>query len=100
MHTLRSRPPAELAGVAVTAVEDLARDITGGHARGSGLPSADVLALWLEDGSRVMFRPSGTESKLKIYLDVCEEKSAMPDRRRIALARLASLTAAPRALVD
>jgi phosphomannomutase len=100
MQTLRSSPPAELAGVTVTAVEDLARDITGGHARGSGLPSADVLALWLEDGSRVMFRPSGTESKLKIYLDVCEEKAAVPDRRRVALTRLASLTLATRALVD
>ena len=100
MHTLRSRPPTELAGVAINAVEDLARDATGGHAQGSGLPSADVLAFWLEDGSRVMFRPSGTESKLKIYLDVCEEKAAVPDRRRIALERLASLTAATRALVD
>ena len=100
MHTLRSTPPRELGGITVTAVEDLARDVSGGHARGSGLPSADVLAFWLEDGSRVMFRPSGTESKLKIYLDVCEEKAAVPDRRPIALARLASLTAATRALVD
>jgi phosphomannomutase len=100
MHTLRSTPPAEIAGVSVTAIEDLARDVSGGHARGSGLPAADVLAFWLEDGSRVMFRPSGTESKLKIYLDVCEEKAAVPDQRRIALARLARLTAATRALVD
>ena len=100
MRSLRSHPPADLAGVAVTAVEDLARDVSGGHARGGGLPSSDVLAFWLDDGSRIMFRPSGTESKLKIYLDVCEEKAPMPDRRRIALSRLASLTAATRALVD
>ncbi len=100
MRSLRHNPPTELAGVAVTAVEDLARDAAGGHSKSTGLPSADVLALWLDDGSRVMFRPSGTEAKLKIYLDVCEEKAAPQDRRRIALSRLGSLTAAVHALVD
>jgi phosphomannomutase len=47
-----------------------------------------------------MFRPSGTEAKLKIYLDVCEDNAAPQDRRRIALSRLGSLTAAVHALVD
>lgn len=32
-----------------------------------GLPKSDVIKLWLEDGSTVVIRPSGTEPKIKIY---------------------------------
>lgn len=57
MTRLRTDPPADLADVAVTA-EDL-------------LPDADVLRLH-GDGVRVLLRPSGTEPKLKAYLEVTE----------------------------
>ncbi len=36
-----------------------------------GLPKADVVKLWLEDGSVVVIRPSGTEPKIKIYTEKC-----------------------------
>ena len=42
----------------------------------------DVLRLWLDDGSRVIVRPSGTEPKLKLYLDVRGD-SAEDARARI-----------------
>ena len=55
MAALRAGPPAELAGIAVT-TEDL-------------LPEADVLRL-RGDNLRVVIRPSGTEPKLKAYLEI------------------------------
>ncbi|MDT0434337.1 MULTISPECIES: phospho-sugar mutase [Streptomyces] len=62
MRRLRERPPTELAGLAVTRAEDLTR--------GTGsLPPTDGLRYTL-DGARVVVRPSGTEPKLKCYLEV------------------------------
>jgi phosphomannomutase len=47
----------------------------------SDLPPANCLAFFLQDGSRIMLRPSGTEPKLKIYLQVVEEWSDSVDGR-------------------
>jgi phosphomannomutase len=47
-----------------------------------------------------MFRPSGTEAKLKVYLDVCEEVGTPSGRYVSAHVRLDSLTAAVEALVS
>jgi len=99
MHALRKHPPTELAGVNVASVDDYSIGLRAAESRGSGLPHADVLTFWLEDGSRVMFRPSGTESKLKVYLDVCADAAEASDRRRVALTRLRDITVASRALV-
>ncbi len=63
MSRLRKSPPSELAGREVIRVDDLA-DGTG------GLPPADVLRLSLSGDGRVIVRPSGTEPKLKCYLEV------------------------------
>lgn len=63
MSTLRSTPPRLLAGLEVTSVDDLA----DGYA---GLPSTDGVRLGLGDSSRVICRPSGTEPKLKCYVEV------------------------------
>jgi len=63
MASLRATPPQRVGGVAVERIDDL---LTGVE----GLPPSDVLRLWLADGSRVIVRPSGTEPKLKVYLDV------------------------------
>ncbi|UVS81899.1 phospho-sugar mutase [Actinokineospora sp. UTMC 2448] len=72
MAALRSNPPTELAGAPVT-VEDL-------------LPDADVLRL-RGDGLRVIVRPSGTEPKVKAYLEVV----APVAERDAATARLGAL---------
>ncbi|WP_413758758.1 phospho-sugar mutase [Streptomyces sp. MMBL 11-3] len=62
MRRLRERPPTRLAGLPVTGAEDL----TQGTA---SLPPTDGLRYTL-DGARVIVRPSGTEPKLKCYLEV------------------------------
>ena len=63
MAHLRAEPLTTLGGIAVTGIDDL-RDGFG------DLPPTDALRFRLEDGSRVMARPSGTEPKIKFYLDV------------------------------
>ncbi|MFF3977496.1 phospho-sugar mutase [Streptomyces sp. NPDC001828] len=62
MARLREQPPTALAGLAVTKAEDLTEGT--GH-----LPPTDGLRYYLE-GARVIVRPSGTEPKLKCYLEV------------------------------
>ncbi len=60
---LRERPPTALGGVDVSEVVDLAR----GHA---GLAPTDGVLLVLGTSGRVVVRPSGTEAKLKAYIEV------------------------------
>lgn len=63
MEVLRTTPPTVLGGLAVTSVDDLA---DGYH----GLPPTDGIRLGLDGGARIIARPSGTEPKLKCYLEV------------------------------
>lgn len=75
MASLRAQPPSAVGEVAVSRIDDLLQGV-------DGLPPGDVLRIWLEDGSRLIVRPSGTEPKLKLYLDV-RGSSAKKARRRI-----------------
>jgi phosphomannomutase len=63
MERLRAMPPTMLAGLAVHGVDDLAEG-------SGGLPPTDGLRYRLADEARVLVRPSGTEPKLKCYLEV------------------------------
>ncbi|MED7927493.1 phospho-sugar mutase [Nonomuraea sp. LP-02] len=63
MDRLRAEPPAELGGRKVLAADDLAEGA-------GGLPPTDGLRYRLEGDARVVVRPSGTEPKLKCYLEV------------------------------
>ncbi len=63
MDTLRRTPPTTLGGLAVEAVDDLSLG-------SADLPPTDGLRYRLADGARVIVRPSGTEPKLKCYLEV------------------------------
>ena len=60
---MRSNPPQEIAGRSVESIDDLA-------APTDGLPPTDGLRLWLSGGVRIIIRPSGTEAKLKCYIEV------------------------------
>jgi phosphomannomutase len=86
MHNLREHPPHHLAGRAVTAVEDLLS--------GQRLPRSDVLVVDSGDDTRVVIRPSGTEPKLKAYLQVVLDASHAPLSavRRRATRRLDALS--------
>lgn len=63
MARLRAQPPAALNGSQVTELTDLSEG-------SDELPATDGLAYLTEDGTRVIVRPSGTEPKLKCYLEV------------------------------
>jgi phosphomannomutase len=88
MERLRGTPPATLGGSAVTAADDL----TAGSA---DLPPTDGLRYRTEDGSRVVVRPSGTEPKLKCYLEVVVPvvDGDVPTARAEAATRLTALRA-------
>jgi len=63
MRALRTSPPTILGGRTVEAVEDLADGV-------GGLPPTEGLRFLLDAGARVIVRPSGTEPKIKCYLEV------------------------------
>ena len=65
---LRRNPPLDIAGRAVTSIDDLA-------APTDGLPPTDGLRIWLDGGVRIIIRPSGTEAKMKCYIEVIEKDS-------------------------
>ncbi|MFV0374563.1 phospho-sugar mutase [Microbacterium sp.] len=86
MAALRAEPPAAVGDLAVAQIDDLLDGV-------DGFPRGDVLRLRLADGSRVIVRPSGTEPKLKAYLDVRGASAADAE------ARLAGLEDAVRVLL-
>lgn len=62
---LRNNPPSEIAGFKVTSIDDLAKPT-------NDLPPTDGLRIWLGD-IRVIVRPSGTEPKMKCYIEVISD---------------------------
>ncbi|WP_313557626.1 phospho-sugar mutase [Miniimonas arenae] len=113
MTRLRTAPPATLGGSAVTRVVDLADgldvpDPDGTNGGAYRVPPTD--GVWLEtgDGVRVVVRPSGTEPKLKAYLDVhvpigdaptLAHGDVVTSARSLAARRLAAIGADVRAAV-
>ena len=65
---LRNNPPKEIAGRSVSSIDDLA-------APTDGLPPTDGLRIWLDGGVRIIIRPSGTEAKMKCYIEAIEKDS-------------------------
>ena len=92
MAQLRNNPPHAIGGIAVTRTEDLAEGT-------DELPASDVLRYSLEDGSRIMVRPSGTEPKLKVYLDSRSDSGDYSARKAAAEQSLYTLEAAMRELL-
>ena len=63
MQRLRSQTPTSVGGFPVTSFADLEQGV-------DGLPPTDGLRFELDSGSRIIVRPSGTEPKIKCYLQV------------------------------
>ncbi len=72
MERLRGAPPRTVGGVSIARIDDLARG-------DGGLPPTDGLRYLLADESRVIVRPSGTEPKVKCYLEVIEPVAGRAD---------------------
>ncbi|MDF8263034.1 phospho-sugar mutase [Luteipulveratus flavus] len=87
MQRLRAEPPSVVAGQSVSRVDDLA-------APGGELPPTEGLRYYLADGTRVIVRPSGTEPKLKVYLEaVVPVTDDLAASRAEATRRLAAVRA-------
>ena len=72
MAALRQAPPERIGESAIARFLDAERgeERTGKDTRPSPLPRADLLAYYAEDGGRLIVRPSGTEPKIKFYLEL------------------------------
>lgn len=92
MAELRDSAPNEVGGVRVEQVDDF----IGGF--GVFDPS-DILRFWMHGGARVIVRPSGTEPKVKVYIDASSDQGSVDERRAAAQAEVAALEAGMRALI-
>lgn len=74
MINLRENPVLEIDGQRVVCIEDYqnstAKNMFTGETESIAIPKSDVLIYYLEDGSKICARPSGTEPKIKFYFSV------------------------------
>ena len=91
MKQFRSNPPKEIAGSTVVKIKDYLsleeKDITTGNVTKLEMPAtSNVLQFFTSDGTKVSVRPSGTEPKIKFYIEVhdklesAEQYQAVQDR--------------------
>lgn len=92
MAELRAAPPAELGGFAVRSMDDLA-------ASAGDAPTTDALRFDL-GSARVMVRPSGTEPKLKVYVDAWSTDGDLLKRKAAVAEALLRLEADLRARIS
>lgn len=92
MARLRELHPTSIGPNAVERVDDFAAGV-------DGFPPSDVLRYWLADDARVIVRPSGTEPKLKVYLDAASADGDPSHRWAAARAAVAALGAGIRELL-
>ena len=96
MTKLRSSPPTSFAGSPVKTIADLEsgeiREARDGKVIGRwDLPSSNVLLYTLENGTKVIGRPSGTEPKIKFYVLTREPGEDMDKARAVCTARIATI---------
>ena len=73
MENLRTKTPSEVNGSAVVRFDDyetsVSHDIKSGNEKPITLPRSNVICLYMEDGCSLIARPSGTEPKIKLYIE-------------------------------
>jgi phosphoglucomutase len=83
MERFRTDTPSEIAGSKVIKMGDYKtgeiKDLISGKTTATGLPSSNVIQFYLEDGSKVTARPSGTEPKIKFYFSLNTEIEGKAD---------------------
>lgn len=76
MRNLRDKPLKAIGNFTVSYIDDFQKletlDLANGLKSHINLPSSNVLRFWLSDSSKITIRPSGTEPKLKIYVETQE----------------------------
>lgn len=79
MGEVRANPPKELAEMRVLAVRDYLSGMRteAGHSSPMGLSPSDVLYFELEEHAWICVRPSGTEPKMKLYINTCNKDRAV-----------------------
>jgi phosphomannomutase len=97
MNRLRSESPTALAGMRVASIDDLSVGF-------NGLPATDAVILHLSHSNddvsaRVIVRPSGTEPKIKCYLEVICQMPSLEHARNEAKELLAQLASAAQPLL-
>ena len=92
MKRLRDQPPASLGSLRVDHIDDFADGF-------GPFPPGDILRFVLDGDARVIVRPSGTEPKLKVYIDASSTDGTGTERRAAAHAVVAELDAALRELL-
>ena len=93
MARLRKELPSQVGGIRVKRIDDFVDGF-------DTFPPSDLLRLHLEGGGRVIVRPSGTEPKLKCYLDTVARDGSGTERLAAAEAMLAQLEAGMRRLLS
>lgn len=87
MIGLRENPLKEINGQRVVMVEDykasVAKNLFTGEEEQLTLPKSDVLIYYLEDGTKICARPSGTEPKIKFYFSVNEPLDDVNNFKRV-----------------
>jgi len=89
MAALRTSPPQRIGESPVVRRLDgsSGEETVGGERRSSGLPRSDLLAFQSQDGARLTVRPSGTEPKIKFYLELVgqakQREAVAPARARL-----------------
>src|SRR5690625_1697987 len=87
MKELRENPPKEFDGIKVAVFEDYQTSerthLKTGEQSKIIIPKSNVLIFYLEDGSKIAARPSGTEPKIKFYVSVKGEMKAVDEYPKV-----------------
>lgn len=83
MLAFRENPPKTLIGLEVVRIKDYQKqlniDLKNNTEQALDFPKSNVLQFFLEDGSKVSVRPSGTEPKIKFYFGVYNKLNSIED---------------------
>lgn len=108
MESYRKAQPATLGGIKVTRIRDVKTGKTWeaaapAAARAIDLPASDVIQWYLEDGTTVTVRPSGTEPKIKYYILLRTDVKAaggLEAARKVSAAKASAIEADVRKVID